>query len=526
MHNNSNDYDNISERFLLNGQILIDEFADSFAETALFGREDPYRLTGVRLFQKEITLSENYIYLATASQVTEEFCHYENRTFLIAGQTDYHNFHESCVVLMVGRQEQFAGIMNSAQQVFEKYREWDRKLQLSLNSEAPLDNMLEASVPIFKNPLFAHDTNFYILACPYRTGPMSVWERDSRTGRMMVPLNLIHEFKVDLEYLRTLSTKGPDIYNEDLRGYRILYRNLWVNGSYEGRLCVNEIQTAFHPGNFAALQYLGNFIELCIQHHNLFHLNLGTDTRRFFTDFLDGKISDPAKVQDFLYFLNWNRTDRYLCLRLEAEQLDEKMHSSVATLGHIESQIPEGRAFIYQQGIVVIVNLSFENSSVAQVISGLAIILREGLFKMGASAELADFFQLPQGYFQAKTALHLGEKYDSMIWSHRFDEYFLEYILEEAGENLSPKLLCSHALHVLKDYDSKNNTELYKTLKIYLKLERNALQTAKALFIHRSSLFYRIERITQLTKINLDDPKERLILQLSYCLMEGTKTFS
>ncbi|MFR3264734.1 MAG: helix-turn-helix domain-containing protein [Blautia massiliensis (ex Durand et al. 2017)] len=31
-------------------------------------------------------------------------------------------------------------------------------------------------------------------------------------------------------------------------------------------------------------------------------------------------------------------------------------------------------------------------------------------------------------------------------------------------------------------------------MKIYLKLERNALQTAKALFIHRSSLFYRIEQ--------------------------------
>lgn len=62
MHNNSNDYDNISERFLLNGQILIDEFADSFAETALFGREDPYRLTGVRLFQKE-TLYPKIIFI-------------------------------------------------------------------------------------------------------------------------------------------------------------------------------------------------------------------------------------------------------------------------------------------------------------------------------------------------------------------------------------------------------------------------------------------------------------------------------
>ena len=54
-------------------------------------------------------------------------------------------------------------------------------------------------------------------------------------------------------------------------------------------------------------------------------------------------------------------------------------------------------------------NMAYEYARVltkagVQVISGLAIILREGLFKMGASAELADFFQLPQGYFQAKTA--------------------------------------------------------------------------------------------------------------------------
>ena len=81
----------------------------------------------------------------------------------------------------------------------------------------------------------------------------------------------------------------------------------------------------------------------------------------------------------------------------------KKLDSSVATLGHIESQIPEGRAFIYQQGIVVIVNLSFENSSVAQVISGLAIILREGLFKMGASAELADFVSFA-GVFSGKNS--------------------------------------------------------------------------------------------------------------------------
>ena len=37
--------------------------------------------------------------------------------------------------------------------------------------------------------------------------------------------------------------------------------------------------------------------------------------------------------------------------------------------------------FTYQQGIVVIVNLSFKHSVSSDVISSLAIILREGLLK-------------------------------------------------------------------------------------------------------------------------------------------------
>ena len=90
------------------------------------------------------------------------------------------------------------------------------------------------------------------------------------------------------------------------------------------------------------------------------------------------------------------------------------MHSSIATLGHIEAQIPEGLAFTYQQGIVVIVNLSFKHSVSSDVISSLAIILREGLFKMGVSSEFRDFLLIPQGYIQAVSALRLGKKSQSM----------------------------------------------------------------------------------------------------------------
>lgn len=140
--------------------------------------------------------------------------------------------------------------------------------------------------------------------------------------------------------------------------------------------------------------------------------------------------------------------------------------------------------------------------------------------KMGASSEIHDFLQVPQGYLQASAVLNLGRKSRSTVWCYRFDDYLLEYLLEKGGETIPPDLLCSDKILFLKNYDDKNNTDLYNTLKLYLELERNVLQTSKELFIHRSTLFYRLERIQKITGANLEDPKERLILRISFYIME------
>jgi DNA-binding PucR family transcriptional regulator len=76
--------------------------------------------------------------------------------------------------------------------------------------------------------------------------------------------------------------------------------------------------------------------------------------------------------------------------------------------------------------------------------------------------------------------------------------------------------ICARQIKDLQEYDDKHNTKLNETLETYLRLERNVVQTAKALFIHRSTLFYRLERIQKIINANLDDPKTRLYLEISY----------
>ena len=103
---------------------------------------------------------------------------------------------------------------------------------------------------------------------------------------------------------------------------------------------------------------------------------------------------------------------------------------------------------------------------------------------------------------------------------HKFDDYALDFLLKYGVGNFLPEQLCSRELLTLYRYDRENETSYYKTLFTYVRLQYNAVASAKALYIHRSSFINRMERIRELIHLNLEDPEERLYLLLSFRIME------
>ena len=502
--------------FKLNMNILNDCFSDLFPETFLYAPDEAAFLEDVRMFSPDRPLVSRYAYIIRAEELhllppaTDHIC------FIVAGESDISTFSDSCYVLCVRNETDVFRILACAQDIFEKYRSWNSRLHAVLDMDNPLDAMLQASREIFRNPIFVHDVGFNILAYSHRVPGMLVWDQDPRTGNNIVPLSLINDFKVEPAYLHTLTTTEPSLYPPEQRGYPILYMNIWKDGRYEGRICVDELETPIRPGQYLAIGHLAKLIVRSLGNHRLMHFNLENSITEFFCSYLSGSVEDQTQILKMLQLLNWKRYDSYLCLRLDARLQDIRMMSSAAALGHIESQVPNSHAFIYQEGISVIVNLTYSRTRIADVLSSLAILLRDGLMKMGTSTEIKDFFLIPQGHEQAVTALNLGLQSPSTKWCYRFDDYFLEFLHMKAAEVLPPQLLCPQKLIDLRNYDRANRTDLYNTLKIYLELERNVLQTAKKLFIHRSTLFYRLERIGKIADVDLDDAHTRLVLRLSF----------
>ncbi|MYJ79432.1 MAG: hypothetical protein F4047_15085 [Caldilineaceae bacterium SB0670_bin_27] len=63
-------------------------------------------------------------------------------------------------------------------------------------------------------------------------------------------------------------------------------------------------------------------------------------------------------------------------------------------------------------------------------------------------------------------------------------------------------------------HDEEHNAELVETLEAFFACHGNLSQTAALLHIHRNTLTYRLQRISSITQIDLNDADARFSLQL------------
>lgn len=75
-------------------------------------------------------------------------------------------------------------------------------------------------------------------------------------------------------------------------------------------------------------------------------------------------------------------------------------------------------------------------------------------------------------------------------------------------------------LKPLVDYDNKKSTELVKTLEAYFMFNGNLTRMSEHLYTHYNTILYRINRINEITGMNLDDSNDRLNLEIALKIRE------
>ena len=117
-----------------------------------------------------------------------------------------------------------------------------------------------------------------------------------------------------------------------------------------------------------------------------------------------------------------------------------------------------------------------------------------------------------RSHADADKTLMVGTRlYDATIL--RFSDLGVFRILVQGEVNEELEQYFTETLRPLLEYDRKKSTELVRTLESYFKNTSNINKTSEALFTHYSTILYRLERIQEITKLDLNDANDSLTLE-------------
>lgn len=141
-------------------------------------------------------------------------------------------------------------------------------------------------------------------------------------------------------------------------------------------------------------------------------------------------------------------------------------------------------------------------------------------FNIGVSKICNNLKYLNYAYEEAEFSLKIGKKlnYDRNVFY--YNDYIIYHLLYEIGDHPTLLKIYRNTVERLIDYDFKNNSELLYTTKVYIDNDFNINQASEKLFIHRNTLYKRIDRINSILDFDINKSENSLILQISLKLNE------
>ncbi len=137
----------------------------------------------------------------------------------------------------------------------------------------------------------------------------------------------------------------------------------------------------------------------------------------------------------------------------------------------------------------------------------------------GLSGPAMTLSEWPKIYNEALQAMQLGERLQ-LGEVVEFGSLGVYQLLGQLEDIPTVREFTEHVIGPLVAYDKQHRSSLVQTMDSYFAHHGNISQTAEALFIHRNTLLYRLERIQELTDHDLNQSNMRLALHLALKLWQ------
>lgn len=483
---------------------------------------------GIQLLDPSLeALDPNHLYVGDAACVKafSEACRIPEETFFFIVSDPAKELRPltfPTTVTLITTHAPLIPLYNRIQRQLHEYISWDRKLQKVIYNSAGLQEMLNRASAELHATILLLNAGFKKIAAVYdpHIQDSTADELKENGYQMFDTIQAIQRQKA----LR--SSKDPEFieYLSDISGnYTIVYL-IRYQGNLVARLCVILNGPEPDPYYSDLTAVLSHYIAEYMFSNQGADCGSNSAFGSLAADLIECRLTDEEELQQRLKQIQL-AVRRYYHVLLVSFSNDAD-RSSIPwnyLISQLEYVFPFSNITTYQGDILLLVRKTRRSSRPSFDKSRLTNLLNHynGYAAIGNASEFLT--SLPPVYHQTREAIRLGRAMDPDKRIYYYEDYSMYHMIELAAESSRQQMgtrnlvhLCNNEMIALVLYDKKKGTSLVEVLYAYLSHERNTTETAKALFIHRNTMLYKIHQIEEIIGESLDDPMLRERLMFSY----------
>lgn len=401
-------------------------------------------------------------------------------------------------------------VLNQILEAFSFYRDWDSAMLAALSSDCMIDDFVRISEHILKEPFFILDSGQRLF------GKSSLYKDDEVDEQWQ---QLSEKGSADLPYLIRLNQRYPTIHSQkcvyrletNLFPHSCYCQNFFLNEQWIGICNLLEFHGPLSPGLVDIFTLFCSYIQQWFDSHSQQQSSLLLHT--MLREMLSGEAEHTDEVTYLFEVMDWKLSEPKCFLLLRCSSTDYNIHNHLCQT--LSKNFDFLYAFTYHNSICILCSLS--RHSLQQCTQKLVPWLSRSNYYGCCSAVFTDFSGLSDCFRQTEIISENCGKEPGCFY--HYQDFSLSYGFSVMQKSVSADVI-HPVVNELRQYDGKHHTELGKTLFAYLANERSPSAAARALQIHRSTLVYRLKRLEELLKYNLDDLDTRIHILISYRFLD------
>ena len=405
------------------------------------------------------------------------------------------------------------------QMTIEHKLQSDKQLLMeTLNSGGGLQNLVDAAYAMLKSPIIVVDSAYKILAMTsaiVETRPDL--ERQRQLGHLID--DSLKSLRQERIYEKTRQIRYPYYSVENTTKIGWLNTLIYVFGIEAAEMGVMEQDHEFTHYDYELAHFLSQLISLELQKNDFYKSNQALMHSTLMADILDGRLRDTT-VLSRTRQLGWTLSDKMYVLTIYDRNYGVSDHKAQVICDQMHNMYKNSRWVILESKIVFLLILDSEDTDTTDIWQPLREYLTANKLTASVSDPFSDLFAIRWKFAQCEAAYSLGTQLKPGAELYFYKDFQVHHIGSVVLQDQPASVLFHPGVIRMDKYDRENGTEFVATLKEYFRQVNDPGAAAKTLFIHKNTLFYRINKAKELFGFDLNDGYERMRIYMTMIFME------